>query len=71
MERPTKMTGPNGLSGNVAYDHAKNVVYGAAGQVTSMPYLQWQDSNDNNAPYYFTESKTDQFPARVVTEILA
>ncbi|MBL8240450.1 MAG: hypothetical protein JNM66_23720, partial [Bryobacterales bacterium] len=36
-------------------DLVKNVVYGAAGQVTSMQYMQWQDAG---TPNYFTETRS-------------
>jgi hypothetical protein len=55
MDRPTNMTGPSTYNPTAAVDHVKDVVYGAAGQVTSMKYLNWEDSSTR---YYFTESKT-------------
>ena len=60
MDRPTKMTGPSFFGGDVPIDHVKNVVYGVAGQVTSMQYLFFQpvDVYDVGTPVYFTESKS-------------
>lgn len=35
-------------------DHAKDLAYGVAGELTSMKYLQWEDSSSQ---YYLTETR--------------
>lgn len=55
MDRPTYMTGPSTYNPTVAVEHVKDVVYGAAGQVTSMKYLQWEDASTR---YFFTETRS-------------
>jgi len=59
MDRPTKMTGPRWNTSTVSIDYVKDVVYGVAGQVTSMKYLQWLEENPTSVytPYYYTETK--------------
>ncbi|MBI2685178.1 MAG: RHS repeat-associated core domain-containing protein [Acidobacteria bacterium] len=63
MDRPTKMTGPSMFDGS-QIDHAKDVVYGVAGQVTSMKYLSGEATDvttggvEFTVPSYFTETKT-------------
>jgi hypothetical protein len=56
MDRPTKMTGPSPVNPGTVVDHAKDVVYGAAGQVTAMQYLHWDANGDEQ--YYYNETKT-------------
>jgi RHS repeat-associated protein len=55
MDRPTKMTGPAPANPGTAVDHAKDVEYGAAGQVTGMKYLQWDDEDEQ---HYYNETRT-------------
>ncbi|MBL8239316.1 MAG: hypothetical protein JNM66_17960, partial [Bryobacterales bacterium] len=55
LDQPTKRTGAPVFQGNTTVDLVKNVVYGAAGQVTSMQYMQWQDAG---TPNYFTETRS-------------
>jgi RHS repeat-associated protein len=55
MDRPTKMTGPSPANPGTVVDHAKDVEYGAAGQVTAMKYLQWDDGDEQ---HYFNETRT-------------
>jgi len=55
MDRPIKMTGPLTLFGTTTVDLTKDVVYGVAGQVTSMKYMQWAH---NGAADLFTETRT-------------
>jgi RHS repeat-associated protein len=55
MDRPVKMTGAPTFLGGTTVDLVKGVAYGVAGQVTTMQYMQWQDSG---TPYYFTETRT-------------
>ena len=68
LEQPTKMTGPVTYSAGTAKDVVKDVAYNFAGQVTSMKYLRWQDSNDNGAPYYFTETKTYNYLQQMASQ---
>ena len=64
MDRPTKMTGPSAMLSTQTVDHAKDVVYGVAGQVTSMKYLQGESDDSamgdgtHWAQTYFSESKS-------------
>ncbi len=66
MDRPTKMTGPGYLGGNLI-DQVKEVGYGAAGEVTAMKYLQGEtpdyDGNQNliGVPYFLTETRNYNF----------
>jgi len=55
MDRPIKMTGPLTLFGTTTVDLTKDVIYGVAGQVTSMKYMQWAH---NGAADLFTETRT-------------
>lgn len=60
MDRPTKMTGPSMMAPAVTIDHARNVVYGGAGQVTSIDILKYEADQNNGtwSPVHFTETKT-------------
>jgi len=55
MDRPIKMTGPLTLFGTTTIDLTKDVVYGVAGQVTSMKYMQWAHGGSADL---FTETRT-------------
>jgi RHS repeat-associated protein len=60
MDRPTKMTGPSMMAPTVTIDHARNVAYGVAGQVTGMEILKYEADQNNGtwSPMYFTEGRT-------------
>ncbi len=59
MDRPIRMSGPSAYYAGQTIDHAKDVVYGVAGQVTSMSYLQSEyDNGSSSEPRYFAETKS-------------
>lgn len=64
MDRPDKMTGPSTMLGTQTVDHAKDIEYGVAGQMTKIKYLQGEldDSamgdGSHWAQVYFSELKS-------------
>jgi hypothetical protein len=59
MDQPVGMTGPMLNDPGSPTEHARNVAYNAAGQVTSMQYLQGEEEYQGTyTPVYYTESRT-------------